>query len=198
MRQKCFKNLSLIVCFLLLVACGSATKKPMIVIEKATTVEKLVLTEAEKAKYMKALDLMAQSAFTEAASIFESLTKAQPKLTGAYVNLGVIRKAENRIEEAEQLFAKALNINPNFVDALLQQALIYQDKGEFSKTEELLRRAEAIQPENPLVNYNLGVLYELYLQEYSLAIKHYKRYVKFSNADDVEIVKRWILLLERK
>lgn len=198
MRQKCFKNLSLFVCFILLVACGSATKKPVIVIEKAPAVEKLVLTEAQNASYKKALDLMSQSAFEDAEPIFEALIKQQPKLTGAYVNLGVIRKAENRLEEAEKFFAKALSINPNFVDALLQQALVYQDKGEFTKTEELLRRAEAIQPENPLVNYNLGVLYELYLQEYSLAIKHYKRYVELSNADDVEIVKRWILLLERK
>jgi tetratricopeptide (TPR) repeat protein len=81
---------------------------------------------------------------------------------------------------------------------LLQQSLIYQDQGDFLKAEDLLRRAEAIQPDHHLVNYNLGVLYELYLQDYSLAIKYYERYVSVSKADDVETVKRWIQLLERK
>ena len=96
------------------------------------------------------------------------------------------------------MFSQALEINPNFIDALLQQALIMQDAGKFTEAEDLLRRAEAINPKHPLVQYNLGVLYELYLQDYPLAIQYYKRYAALSSAKDVETVKRWILLLERK
>src|SRR5690606_22885312 len=122
----------------------------------------------------------------EAEKVFSELIEQQPKLTGAYVNLAVIRKQQKQQDDASRLLSEALQINPNFIDALLQQALIFQDKGEFSKAEDLLRRAEAVNPEHPLVNYNLGVLYELYLQDYPLAIKHYKRYVNASKADDVE------------
>lgn len=197
MLKQCFRYLSLVLIFSFLVACGSANKKPVIVIEKTANALP-VLSEAEKASYQSALKLMAEESYAEAENLFAALIKQQPKLTGAFVNLGVIKKKNKQPEQAKEFFSKALEINPNFVDALLQQALIHQDLGEFAKAEDLLRRAEAIQPDNPLVNYNLGVLYELYLQEYSLAIKHYERYVSLSSADDVETVKRWIKLLERK
>ena len=198
MLQKCSKFLCLASCFLLLIACGSAPKKPVIIIDKTAPTEKLVLSETQKADFQKALGFMAEENFGGAESIFLSLIKQQPALTGAYVNLGTIKKRERDIDKAEDYFQKALDINPNFIDALLQQALVLQDKGEFTQAEELLRRAEAIHADHPLVNYNLGVLYELYLQEYSLAIQYYKRYVALSDADDVETVKRWIILLERK
>ena len=157
-----------------------------------------MLSAEEKASYQEALTFMLEENYAQAEVLFNALVEKQPRLTGAYVNLGVIKKNAKQLESAKQLFSKALEINPNFIDALLQQALIFQDSGEFTKAEDLLRRAEAIQPEHPLVNYNLGVLYELYLQDYPLAIKHYERYVSVSKAEDVEIVKRWIQLLERK
>lgn len=198
MLKQCFKYFLFIYISLCLLACSGAPQKPIIIIDKTKTNELPVLTEAEKAKFKEALELMANSNYQQAEAIFNDLLKSQPKLTGAYVNLGVIKKANNQLDQAKDLFSKALEINPNFIDALLQQSLIYQDQGDFLKAEDLLRRAEAIQPDHHLVNYNLGVLYELYLQDYSLAIKYYERYVSVSKADDVETVKRWIQLLERK
>jgi Tfp pilus assembly protein PilF len=198
MLKQCFRYLSIIFLFSFLVACSSSTKKPVIVIEQTQTNILPVLSDEEKASYQIALKLMSEESYAQAEVLFNALVEKHPKLTGAFVNLGVIKKKNKQLDLAKELFSKALEINPNFIDALLQQAFIYQDLGEFSKAEDLLRRAEAIQPDHPLVNYNLGVLYELYLQEYSLAIKHYERYVSVSNADDVETVKRWIILLERK
>lgn len=198
MLQKCSKYLCLLACLCLIVACGSSSKKPVIVIDKTVALPSIILTQEQKASYNKGLELMEAKNFSEAEPIFNSLISDQPKLTGAYVNLGAIKKSSNNVDEAEDYFAKALELNPNFMDALLQQALILQDKGEFSKAEDLLRRAEAIDPSNALVNYNLGVLYELYLQDYPLAIQYYKRYVALSGAEDVATVERWILLLERK
>ena len=143
MRQKCSKYLCLMVCFLLLMACGSASKKPVIIIDKTIPKAQIVLTEEQKQSYQKALRFMEQKNFADAESIFNKLIKSQPELTGAYVNLGAIKKADNKPDEA-------------------------------------------------------GVLYELYLQDYALAVQHYKRYITLSSAEDVETVKRWILLLERK
>jgi len=198
MLKQCSKFSAWLVMLCCLIACSGAPEKPAIVIKQTSQDALPVLTEAEKQRYRQALDLMAEQSFAKAESIFSELIKSQPKLTGAYVNLAVIRKQQKKLEEAQDLLNKALAINPNFIDALLQQALIYQDQGDFTKAEDLLRRAEAVEPNHPLVNYNLGVLYELYLQDYPLAIKHYKRYITVSKADDVETVQRWIMLLERK
>ncbi|MFV1873710.1 MAG: tetratricopeptide repeat protein [Oleiphilus sp.] len=198
MLNKCFRLSIYLLAMSFLVACGGAPKKPAIVIEKTVANDKPVLTELDKANYQKAVQLLSQAELDKAESLFTQLVDAHPKLTGAYVNLGVIKKAQNQSEDAKSWFSRALEIDPNFIDALLQQALIMQDAGKFTEAEDLLRRAEAINPKHPLVQYNLGVLYELYLQEYSLAIKHYEQYVQLSSADDVETVKRWIMLLERK
>lgn len=198
MLKQCFKYFSLLFLFVLMAACSGTPKKPVIVIDRTVNNNQLILSATEKSSYQEALKYMAQSDYSKAELIFQDLLKQQPKLTGAIVNLGVIKKKNKQLDEAKALFLKALEVNPNFIDALLQQSLIYQDLGEFTKAEDLLRRAEAIEPNHPLVNYNLGVLYELYLQEYPLAIKHYQRYVAVSNADDVETVKRWIKLLGRK
>jgi len=198
MLKQCFKYLSLLLVLSFLLACSSAPKKPVIVIDQTQTKVVPVLSAEEKASYQEALKLMSEESYAQAEVLFNALVEKQPELTGAYVNLGVIKKNAKQLEPAKKLFLKALEINPNYIDALLQQALIFQDSGEFTKAEDLLRRAEAIQPDHPLVNYNLGVLYELYLQDYPLAIKHYERYVSVSKAEDVEIVKRWIQLLERK
>ena len=198
MLKQCFRYLLLLIFFSFLVACSSATKKPVIVIEQTQTNNLPVLNEEEKVSYQSAVKMMSEESYAQAEILFKTLIEKHPKLTGAYVNLGVIKKKNKQLDLATQFFSKALEVNPNFIDALLQKALIYQDLGEFSNAEDLLRRAEAIQPDHPLVNYNLGVLYELYLQEYSLAIQHYERYVTVSSSDDVETVKRWIKLLERK
>jgi tetratricopeptide (TPR) repeat protein len=199
MLKPCSK---LSICLLLvlgLAACAGKPEKPVIVIEKTSNDALPVLTEAEKQSYREALEFMAQQTYDKAEVLFTGLVQKQPRLTGAYVNLAVIRKQQDQLDDAMRLLSEALKINPNFIDALLQQALIFQDRGEFTKAEDLLRRAEAINPDHPLVNYNLGVLYELYLQDYPLAIKYYKRYVSISaQADDVETVQRWIMLLERK
>ena len=157
MLKQCFRYLTIILLFSFLVACSSATKKPVIVIEKTQTTILPVLSEEEKASYQSALKLMTEESYAQAEILFNTLVEKQPKLTGAFVNLGVIKKKNKQLDLAKELFAKALEINPNFIDALLQQALVYQDLGDFTKTEDLLRRAEAIQPDHPLVNYNLGV-----------------------------------------
>ncbi len=198
MLKQCFRFSICLAMVCCLMACSGASKKPAIVLQETPKDALPVLTEAQKQRYKDALTLMGDQKFDQAETIFSELLLSQPKLTGALVNLAVIKKNQKKQEDAQALLEKALVINPNFVEALLQQALIFQDKGEFSKAEDLLRRAEAIDSTHPMVNYNLGVLYELYLQDYALAIKHYKRYVEVSKADDVETVQRWIMLLERK
>lgn len=198
MLKQCFKLIFGFFLLCCLFACSSAPKKPEIVIEQTPKNALPVLTDTEKQKYREALDFMANKEVDKAETLFLDLLKKQPKLTGAYVNLAVIKKQGKQLDEAQELLNQALSINPNFIEALLEQALIYQDQGAFNKAEDLLRRAEAIDPNHAMVNYNLGVLYELYLQDYALAIKHYQRYVSVSKADDVETVQRWIMLLERK
>jgi len=182
---------------LFLSGCANSVKKPEIVV---TQVEATIpiLTKIHQSDYQKAVGLMKAKSFDEAHTIFTNLTTVYPNLAGAYVNLAFIYRAKSDENEAELYINKALEINPNNIDALIQIAASSQKKGEFKEVERYLLMAEAVDSSNDTVQYNLAVLYELYLQQYDDAINHYENYIALSSNDDKETVKRWVKLLERK
>jgi len=179
-------------------ACASKAKKPEIVITPNAGLSKPVLSPEHQAEYKKALGFMKVKSWGAAGDIFKQLLSVNPKLAGAYVNLALISQAKKDDAQAQVNYHKALEINPNNVAALIQLAAYSQKAGEFKIVEKYLLTAEAIDKTNVTVQYNLAILYELYLQQYDDAIEHYENYVALSTNDDVETVKRWIMLLERK
>jgi tetratricopeptide (TPR) repeat protein len=202
MQQMFFKKglyslLSITLVLSFLAGCANTDKKPIIVAMK-TQHAAPVLTALHQAEYQKALGLMKAKSFDKAFTIFTDLTTFYPNLAGAYVNLALIYKAKSDEEKAEKIISRALDINPNNVDALIQLAAFSQKKGEFNKVEQYLLTAEAADRSSDTVQYNLAVLYELYLQQYDDAIDHYENYIALTSNDDKEIVKRWVQLLERK
>lgn len=179
-------------------ACANKATKPEIVIEKSVESTKPVLTKLHQSEYEKGLDLMKAKSYDQAHIIFTKLTTSYPNLAGAYVNLALIYNAKSDGNKAELTISKALEINPNNVDALIQMAVLSQKSGRFKDVERYLLTAEAIESSNQIVQYNLAVLYEIYLQQYDDAINHYENYLALTSNDDKETVKRWIQLLERK
>lgn len=186
----------------LLAACSGA---PVKTVEKVAVAQvdtgkslKPVLTEEEKLEYKKGVELISQSAFDEAKVLFQKLLSKHPNLAGAIVNLGLIAEAGGDKDDARGLYQKALDINPENSQAAVQLALIHQSEGDFQKSERLLLNAFNAAPKHPIVNYNLGVLYELYLRDYDQAIRHYKIYLENSQGDDRRTVERWVKMLERK
>ena len=152
----------------------------------------------DQAHFEKALGYMEAKSYDQAVIIFNQLLTTYPKLAGAYVNLALISQNNSDDEQAQFYYKKALEINPNNVEALIQFAVHSQKSGEFKESERYLLTAEALDKSNETVQYNLAVLYELYLQDFDEAIDHYKNYIVLSSNSDTETVERWIKLLERK
>jgi len=198
MLSKYTKLIVSVLMTLLMVACASSPKQPAIVIDKKDSTLIPVLSSDEKNRYAEAIEYFKSKDYPSAAKIFNELTQKYPRLAGAYVNLGLIDEAQGDTDSALGRYKVALNINPNNISALIQRAKINQVQGQFLEAETDLIRAHTIDEKNTIVNYNLGLLYEKYLQNFDLAIEHYEAYVESSKADDVRIVKRWIQLLERK
>jgi len=196
-KQSPYAIFQILLVLAFLSGCANTVKKPEVLLKKdETTIP--VLTKVHQAEYQKALDLMKSKSFDNAHVIFTNLTSIYPTLAGAYVNLAFIYKARADNNKAEEFINKALEINPNNVDALIQMAATSQTKGEFKDVERFLLAAEAVDHSNDIVQYNLAVLYELFLQQYDDAIDHYENYIALSSNEDKEIVKRWVKLLERK
>jgi tetratricopeptide (TPR) repeat protein len=67
-------------------------------------------------------------------------------------------------------------------------------KGDFIQAEAALRRVVELVPTDKEACYNLGVLYEKYLNRPKDALKYYLRYVNLSDEKDLDVerVKGWI------
>ena len=198
MMKQFIKTLFVFIFSILFVGCSSTPQKTPVIINVQDKSSMPVLSSQEQKKYSDALQQMKLQNFEVAEQSFHGLLESHPRLAGAMVNLGLIQEKKKEKEKALAFYEAALKVNPNNVVGLIQSALQYQSQGKFKVAEDRLRRANAIDKKNPVVNYNLGVLYELYLQEYDLAIKYYQAYVDVSENEDVATVKRWIKLLERK
>ena len=192
------KLISFILFVMLLSACASNSTKPEIVIDKEIVKNKPLISTAHKAEYDKGLSFLQTKQYDNAQAVFTKLIDVYPELTGAYVNLALCYSAQSNDEEAEKLLGKALQIDPNHIDALIQKAALSQKAGAFKDVERYLLTANKIDKSNELVQFNLGVLYELYLQQYDDAIEHYQNYLALTSNSDSDTVKLWIKLLERK
>lgn len=182
----------------LLVACAGNDPKPEAQLaQPVASSGKPVLTPEEQAAWNAALALMQKGDAPAAVSAFQAILTRQPRLAGAYVNLGILAEQRQDAAQARQLYQQALGINPANDVALMQLALLDQAQGKFREAEAGLLKVASINGNNASVHYNLGVLYELFLQNPGQALKHYRRYVELSNSEDKALVERWILLLER-
>lgn len=203
---KSFISVSFVAVLLLMTACSSAPKKEVEILvdvsstnnssNKASAVP--VLTEQEKQSYIEGVAALQAGEYETAEEVFKSLLSKHSNLAGALVNLGLIEKSRKNTEKAFDFFKKALSANPKNVAALVELGGYSQKAGRFLEAEAYYLKAYERDQNHSVVNYNLGVLYELYIQDYSKAIDHYEQYVELGEGDDIETVKRWIKLLERK
>ncbi len=195
-----FTNLPhlVLICLVLTACAGKQGKAPVQPAKPTLAVAKLVLTPEDQTMFQQALAAMRNQSYDEASRLFEQLLQRHPGLAGAKVNLGIIEQEQGDFDAARDLYTQALSLNPSNQEALLQLALIDKQEGSFRDAESKLLQVVDINDDNARAHYNLGVLNEVFFQDYDAAIDHYERYVSLSAADDVETVKRWILLLERK
>jgi len=199
MLNQFFKYTQIVLATLVISACAS--QPAPVTSDQASVQEKTVrpiLSPQDQTRYQQALEALQSGKTDKAEGLLEALLAQYPTLAGAHVNLGIIYQSSGDDDRAMSEFDDALSINSNNTDALLQRASLWQSQGKFRRAEQDLNRLLDIDDDHRRAHFNLGVLYELYLQEYDAAIDHYERYVELSNEADVDVVKRWIMLLERK
>ena len=86
--------------------------------------------------------------------------KLRPNYPEAWNNLGMIAAQEGQAEEAIQNFQQSLLLRPNYAIALLNLGNFYRRQGSLLITHRsACSRALEIQPDDPEVNYSLGMFY---------------------------------------
>ena len=129
----------------------------------------------------------------------EAFIEQYPNYAAAYINLAIVYERQKQSEQAIWLLKKAIEVDPAAVEAMNRLAFINRRQGDFAAAEAYWQQALRVDPTYAYASYNLGVLCELYKQDFPAALAHYRRYqVLTGGADADPLVARWIEDLERR
>ena len=173
---------------LLLVTAGCAVQTTAPNLQQTPAVVEIP-AEAQR-QYGEALAELAAGEFALAATQFESFVQHYPDYAAAYINLAIIHVQQERDKDALLMLARALEIDSTNPVALNQLGLIKRRSGDFAAAETAWRSAIEANPDYAYAWYNLGVLYDLYLQDLPAALEHYQAYQGLGGSDVT--VARWI------
>ncbi|MBE9568077.1 MAG: tetratricopeptide repeat protein [Proteobacteria bacterium] len=152
-------------------------------------------TKAERDRYREGLVALNDNEIAKAQRIFGEFIRKRPELAGAYTNLAVIHFRKDEIDQALKLVDKAITLNPEQSQAYNLRAQMMVKQGKIKEAEADYNRAIELNPKYINAQYNLALLYDVYLQDIELAIKHYEIYMSLLKKPDQE-TKDWIMHLK--
>ncbi len=147
-------------------------------------------------RFDQAMLFVAEGEFDKAEAIFEQLIASGIRREAIFINAGLIQARNNDNERAIRYFDEALTLNPASVIALNEKAIIQRKTGRFSEAKASYQKAIEVDKEYLPAIKNLGVLCDVYLQDYECARQAYQRYIDLDQDD--EQVKLWLSMMENK
>ena len=140
---------------------------------------------------------MAAKQWAQAESLLQKVIAENNKLSGAYLNLGVVYRAQKEDKRAEQAFNDAITANHTNLDAYNQLAILQREAGNFSGAEANYKKALGIWPFHPESHKNIAILYDLYMGKSAEALPHYEAYLQLLGGEDKQATS-WIADLQRR
>ncbi len=152
--------------------------------------------ERAAAQFADAVASMKAGRATDAELDFKQLTVAYPDFAGPNVNLGLLYLRGGRLGEAEAAFQKALELAPNDAVAADELGIVERRLGKFAAAEAAYQRAIAADSAYAAAHLNLGVLYDLYLDQPKKALDQYERYLAL--AGENKQVSGWLVEVRKR
>jgi tetratricopeptide (TPR) repeat protein len=154
-------------------------------------------SEQVEINFHDAVTSMQQKNWDHAEAVLKQLAEKNPKLSGVYLNLGIVYRNKGDLEKAIAEFNLAITANMRNVDAYNQLAVLKRESGDFNGAETLYQKALSIWPFYPEGHKNIAILYDLYLGKPELALSHYQAYQQLLPAPDKQ-VDSWVADLQRR
>jgi len=183
-------NKTLAICMALLLLLGGCSGKAM---RGEKTGEPVKLPR----NYDSALVLMQSGDYQAAIPVLQAFIEKNPELAGPHLNLGISYQKSDQFDAAVAALTKATELNPNNTFAYQQLGITYREQGNFEAALDAYTSALKLDSDYALAHRNIGILYDLYLQQPTLALDHYKRYLELTAEPD-QTVNRWVVDLERR
>ncbi|MFC3115688.1 tetratricopeptide repeat protein [Cellvibrio fontiphilus] len=148
-------------------------------------------------QFADATRAMRNKQWGQAENLLQQIIQADPKLSGAHLNLGLVYRAQQENKRAEQAFNNALNANHTNLDAYNQLAILQREAGNFAAAENNYKKALSVWPYHPDSHKNIAILYDLYLGKSAEALPHFEAYLALTGGEDKQ-AKSWIADLQRR
>ncbi len=143
------------------------------------------------AQYKSAVASLKSGADEKALAQFNAIIAKAPQLSSAYVNVGLIHLKKQRYADAELAFNQAINANNRNAMAQNFLGVTLREQGKFDKALQAYQQALQLDNNYADAHLNLGVLYDIYLNNLSQAQEQYEKYQNLTDNKD-EQVSKWI------
>jgi tetratricopeptide (TPR) repeat protein len=120
-----------------------------------------------------------------------------PDKPHVFTNLGLAYFKLHKLDLAEQAFREAIMRNNRDAVAYNQLGILQRYKGQFEEARNQYQRAIQIDSDYALPHLNLGILFDLYLQDLELALQQYQKYLALITEEDSQ-VSGWIVDIKRR
>lgn len=148
-------------------------------------------------QFVDATRAMRNKQWAQAEGLLQKIITANPKLSGAHLNLGLVYRAQQENKRAAQAFSDAIAANHTNLDAYNQLAILQRESGDFAAAESNYKKALSVWPYHAESHKNIAILYDLYLGKSAEALPHYEAYLELIGGEDKQ-PKSWIADLQRR
>ena len=189
---------------LLLGACQSgpdkaSSPKPVVAatpaVEESATEPRPV--DPNQQLYEQALAWLKSGKTERALKLLVQISNDAPDQPYVFTNLGLAYFKLQQLEFAEQAFKQAIARNNKDAVANNHLGILQRQKGQFKEARTHYQRALAIDSDYASAHLNLGILFDIYLQDLKQALRHYQKYQALVSEEDTQVA-GWIVDIQRR
>jgi len=147
--------------------------------------------------YQQALTALGAGRYSEAERVLLAVIRREPELAGPRANLGILYARTGHPVQAFESLKQAIRLNPDRAAYYNELGMVSRREGRFDEARRYYAKALDLDPGYAYAHLNIGILYDLYLQDAAKAMQHYQRYRELAPGEAGTVTK-WIADLQQR